>query len=159
MTTTNKLFKWEDVQQMLEDKKLNNPWKQWETIHKNLLLDELIVDLCELPTYPEPIKWSNHALLQEYIDWEDEQTSWYTIEILQEIQSRLTEWTEYEDDKEYEFSVDGEKWYKWKLSGYTMYTSVDSSYYKYIRPISPISPELTSAISVLEANWYTVCKK
>jgi hypothetical protein len=136
--TTNKLVRLEDVLKIINTKNTNE--------------NDIEKCIYALHTYPEPTKWSNHALLQEYIDSEG---STYTQNILEEIQSRLTEWTEYDIGKEYEFSDDGEYWV---TDRFMWYAGVKVCK-EYIRPIQPVSPELTSAISVLEANWYTVCKK
>jgi hypothetical protein len=152
--TTNKFVRLEDVQKILGDSKQclisNETWNKIESI----------------PTYPEPTKWSNHALLEEYIDKESIDDMWkFEIKwLLEEIQSRLTEWTEYEVGKEYEVSMDWDSWFRRIFSAYQVehrlwYEKHGWELWNHIRPIQPVSPELTSAISVLEANWYTVCKK
>jgi hypothetical protein len=149
MTTTNKLVRLEDVIHIVSN--YPYPVSIWSWITKEML---------SLPTYPEPTKWTNHALLQGYIDNEDEQTSWYTIEILKEIQSRLTEGTEYKIDSLYEFSSDDSKWESWYLLDFR-YRQQDWEELmrsaNHIRPIS-ISSEELHAIELLKKSWYTVTK-
>jgi hypothetical protein len=82
------------------------------------------------------------------------------INKLREIQSRLTEWTEYEIGKEYEFSDDRKNWMIrelfWFLGSIPNWNWSSISY-NYTRPIS-ISSEEQQAIELLEKSWYTVTK-
>lgn len=147
MTTTNKLVRLEDARKIIED------------IYHTAQIVDSINALDALPTYPEPTKWSNHALLQGYIarDYQENLAPYEVVAMLKDIKSQLTEWTEYEIGKEYEFSDDGYTWDQGEFIG-VWYGRKCWFYWKHIRPIQ-VSTELTSAISVLEANWYTVCKK
>ena len=89
MTTTNKLVSLESVMSIL---------------YHGVSQGDIDTAVRNLPTYPEPTKWSNHAILQEYIDAiakipNSTPTSFDSeslIKQLKEIQSRLTEWTEYD---------------------------------------------------------------
>jgi hypothetical protein len=159
--TTNKLVRLEDVlaicNEILDDLSTNTV----QSIEKSSLqmepMRETYRKVQYLPTYPEPTKWSNHALLQEYIDKEDVMTSWYTIEILKEIQSRLTEWTEYEIGKEYEFSDDWEEWETGEFYGYCMNTPTWRVQRNHIRPIQ-VSQEEQKAIELLKSLNYKITK-
>jgi hypothetical protein len=149
---TNKLVRLEDVIEILSSYLGNQ--------HSHSMQKS-----AELPTYPEPIKWRNHAILQEYIDmypYRDDETGmdlhaqhndfhW----CLYDIQSRLTEWTEYELGSFYEFSYDGENWVK---EIFIWYSAYDDFTYKYIRPIQ-VSPELTQAMEVMEKYGFSYSKK
>ena len=158
MATTNKLVSLESVMEIVSNFAINTKF-----------LMEISTEIESLPTYPEPTKWSNHALLQEYIDRYNLNTllrfdAWDIVWVLQEIQSRLTEWTEYEIGKEYEFLVIWEEntWQRGIFTAYSWFYNSSTGGWEttseYIRPIQ-VSPELTSAMAVLEANWYTVSKK
>jgi hypothetical protein len=83
MTTTNKLVSLDDVYAVFNSSKSTVPVTIRTAIYA-------------LPTYPEPTKGSNYALLQEYIDSEESVKNGYFADILKEIQSQLTEGVEYE---------------------------------------------------------------
>jgi hypothetical protein len=141
-TTTNKLVRLEDVIHIVS----NYPYSVsiWSWITKEML---------SLPTYSEPTKWSNHALLQEYIDKLNTTDMVDSYSMLRAIQSRLTEWMEHEIGKEYEFSDDGKNWnemiFEWHSTG--------SCTWNHIRPISIYSEE-QQAIELLKSLNYTVTK-
>jgi hypothetical protein len=114
--------------------------------------------LISLPTYPEPINWSNHAIIQEYVENEctDDMSKYEVAAMLWRLQSELTEWTEYEIGKEYEFSDDEKKWNKKKFVWYYS----DGEYHciwNHIRPIS-ISSKEQQAIELLKSLNYIVTK-
>ena len=143
--TTNKLIRLDDVSSIM------NTYSGYTHIGMAMWM------IAELPTYPEPIKGSNHELLQKYID-----SSYSSInltqyfEILKEIQSRLIEPMEYEIGKEYEFSNDRMNYSREIFSWYHMEYDI---VYRYIRPIKT-QLEITSAISFLEATGeYLITKK
>jgi hypothetical protein len=148
-TTTNKLVRLEDVIHIVS----NYPYSVsiWSWITKEML---------SLPTYSEPTKWSNHALLQEYIDKLNTTDMVDSYSMLRAIQSRLTEWMEYEIGKEYEFSDDRENWMIrelfWFLGSIPNWNWISVSY-NYTRPIS-ISSEEQQAIELLKSLNYTVTK-
>jgi hypothetical protein len=164
--TTNKLVRLDDVMVILENTMWSTDW------YTTTIWLSVVPKINALPTYPEPTKWSNNALLQEYIDmypYRDDETGmdlhaqhndfhW----CLYDIQSQLTERVEYEIGKEYEFSDDGKNWRTlecfWFLGSIPNWNWSSISY-NYIRPIPPISSEELQAIELLERSWYTVSKK
>lgn len=97
---------------------------------------------------------TNHELLQEYIDGLNTADYVDVYSLLISIQSRLIEPMEYEIGKSYHFSNDGEEWYTEKFTGYGSDYNDD---YRYIRHIK-VPNEITSAISLLEKEGYTITK-
>ena len=147
MTTTNKLVSLESVMEIVANFSINARF-----------LMEISTEIESLPTYPEPIKWSNHALLQNELDNWGESREWKDSEVkkyIEYIQFRLTEWTEYVIWKEYEFSDNGKSW---TISEFDWYSCKLASPYNYIRPIK-VSPELTSAMEVMDKYGFKYSKK
>jgi hypothetical protein len=145
--TTNKLVRLDDVLTTI------NKWvwiKSWN--HTTRITWSIEDNILALTTYTEPTKWSNHAILQEYIDASSSTSSIRTL--LLDIQSRLTEWMEYVVWGIYEFSDDGKEWKSANLESF----ETRLGFHDKIRPISPISSEELQAIELLKSLNYTVTK-